>query len=434
MKFGWLLAIVACAGCVKKSEADPRTAPARAASARPHVPFGSHTFRYSPGSILPSQVDQESLDQSTARIYDQWRSRYVKAGCDAGQYRVVADGAPERVISSEAHGLSMIILVLMAGHDAHAKTYFDGMLGYFLAHQSALTDGLMAWQQDETCHDVGGDHSFSVADLDIAYSLLLADKQWGSCGARDYRSHARRLISSVARGDLHRDGRYVLFGDWVDASQTEMYDAMRPSDFVPGHFRSYQRFMGQPWWLGVIDNGYWLLETVQARYGTETGLLPDYIAQADSEQPRPASAGFLEFENANRYDGHASSIPWRLGSDFLVSGDSRARRILARLNTFMRQTALDDPANIKRGFALDGTPNLEPGTMAFTAPLGVSAMVDADNQQWLDAIWKVVADAPQQTFSDDTARLVAMLLMSSNWWPPEHGANACAASPGSESR
>jgi endo-1,4-beta-D-glucanase Y len=319
----------------------------------------------------------------------------------------------------------MILVVLMAGHDARAKLHFDGMLEYVLAHQSALTDGLMAAHQDGQCRDTRGDNSSSSGDLDIAYALLLADKQWGSCGAMDYRAHARRVVSAIGRGELHREGRYVLFGDWVDASQTRLYNGTRASDFIPGHFRSYERFMAEPWWLGVIDNGYWLLETVQATESPQAGLLPDYLEDADSEQPRAARAGFGRNEAADRYASHARRVPWRLGNDFLVSGDNRARRILERLNAFVRRHSGDDPNRIPAGFTLDGTPSASSSGMAFTAPLGVSAMVDARHQVWLDALWRHVTRAPAASFHDLTAQLMSMLSMSNNWWPPDHGANPC---------
>jgi hypothetical protein len=283
----------------------------------------------------------------------------------------------------------------------------------------------MARSQDQECRDANGANSASPGDLDIAYALLLADKQWGSCGAHDYRAHARRVISAIIRGELHRDGRYVLLGDWVDTSQLRLYNATRPSDFVPGHFRSYQRFMGEAWWLGVIDNGYWLLETVQALESPEAGLLPDYVEDADTERPRAASPGLQNNDHAGRYSLFASGVPWRLGSDFLVSGDNRARRILSRINTFVRARTNDDPTKIPAGFTLDGEPNPGPGGMAFTAPLGVSAMVHAENQSWLDAVWQVVESTRPRDFRDATAQLVSMLLMSNNWWPPEYGTDPC---------
>jgi endo-1,4-beta-D-glucanase Y len=424
----------ALAGCVKKPDPDPRTVPTGSLPMRPQQPFGHHTFDYAKGSIVPGLADRASMDQSTASAYDEWKGRYLKPGCVDGEHRVLTETGVSKVGGSEAHGYGMVIVALMAGHDPHAGTYFDGLLNYFLSHQSALTDGLMAWQQDGACRDTDGDHSFSGGDLDIAYALLLADKQWGSCGPHDYRGEARRVISAITRGELHREGRYILLGDWVDASQRRLYDTARTSDFVPGHFRSYQRFMGQSWWLGVIDNGYWLLETMQAQHSPKAGLFPEYVSNADSEHPRAALAGFRDDASAHRYALHASSVPWRLGSDFLVSGENRARRILTRLNAFVQRQAEGDPGRIGAGFSLDGTPSSESDSMMFTAPLGVSAMVAPENQAWLDAIWTRVAQAPSRSFHDDTARLISMLLMSNNWWPPEHGSDPCAHAAGSKAR
>jgi hypothetical protein len=109
----------------------------------------------------------------------------------------------------------------------------------------------------------------------------------------------------------------------------------------------------------------------------------------------------------------------------LVSGENRARRTLSQINTFVRARTTDDPTKIPAGFTLDGEPNPGPGGMAFTAPLGVSAMVHAENQSWLDAVWQVVESTRPRDFRDATAQLVSMLLMSNNWWPPEYGTDPC---------
>ena len=79
----------------------------------------------------------------------------------------------------------MIIVALMAGADPLAKSTFDGLLKYYLEHPSKRSGVLMSWAQRIVCgHDE--ESSASDGDIDIAYSLLLADAQWSSQGNINY--------------------------------------------------------------------------------------------------------------------------------------------------------------------------------------------------------------------------------------------------------
>ena len=46
--------------------------------------------------------------------------------------------------------------------------------------------------------------------------------------------------------------------------------------------------------------------------------------------------------------------------------------------------------NIVAGYWLDGDGINSFGSMAFTAPFGVAAMVDSNNQDWLNSVWNAV--------------------------------------------
>src|SRR4029077_18396448 len=49
------------------------------------------------------------------------------------------------------------------------------------------------------------------------------------------------------------------------------------------------------------------------------------------------------------------------------------------------------------------------------------AMVDAANQGWLDAIWDLMVATPLADggYYENTLKLLAMIVMSGNWWAPE---------------
>jgi hypothetical protein len=142
------------------------------------VPFGSHPHPYASGTIKPAH-SQAQLDQAVKDFYDTWKGLYLGDGCGGGRYLVLTGMANSKTVS-EAHGYGMLLAAYMAGYDSEAKTIFDGMYKYYLAHQSVNTPFLMAWSQDSACNNNQGPDSATDGDLDIAYALLLADKQWGS--------------------------------------------------------------------------------------------------------------------------------------------------------------------------------------------------------------------------------------------------------------
>ena len=393
----------------------------------PSTPFASHLVDYTAGSALPDVVSKAQLDQLTACVYDAWKARYLKAGCGDGRVYVETNTQAGNLSLSEGHGYGMVISAIMAGHDPHAKTHFDGLYRFFRDHPSSASPDLMAWYQDIACSDAEGPDSAADGDLDIAFALLLADKQWGSCGGIDYRSEAFKVISAIRSRVLDASHRYVLLGDWVNASSGKYYDATRSSDIIVDHFRSFGAVTDPATWAGLVDSSYDVITWVRDIYSFNKGLLPDFI-QNPLSLPKPAPAGFLQGSTDGTYDYNACRVPWRIGTDYLVSGDARARAEVQALTAWIEGATGGDPQKIRAGYHLDGTPS--PGssylTMAFAAPFGVAAMADQLHKPWLNALWTTIAAAPSHGYYEDTLQLMSMIVMSGNWWPPEARPSICS--------
>jgi endo-1,4-beta-D-glucanase Y len=397
-------------------------APTLATAAVPRRPFGVHSHAYAAGAIVPDHVDQATLDQAVRDFYDAWKQRYLAQGCGPGRYYVATAVDSSNLTVSEGHGYGMVLAALMAGHDPDARTIFDGMYQYFRDHPTATHPNLMSWYQRKSdCASVKGNDSASDGDLDVAYALLLADKQWGSCGAIDYLAEAKKVIGDVKDGDVDQTTHWVLLGDWVTPDDPGYYASTRTSDFMPNHYRSFWVATGDPAWTTLAGATYDLVEGMQASFAPSTGLLPDFVVDPGGG-PAPAPPNFLEGNHDGDYGYNACRTPWRLGTDFLISGAPRARAAAQRLTVWIRSATGGDPSAIRAGYRLDGTPL--PGSnylsMAFVAPLGVGAMVDASNQAWLDAIWDLVVATPitAEGYYENTLKLLAMVAMSGNWWSP----------------
>ena len=380
-------------------------------------PFGNHNFQYAAGAIVPSNRSQQQLDDAVASYYDGWKQRYLRQGCGSGRYYIIT-GTPDSQTVSEGQGYGMVITAYMAGHDPDAHAIFDGLYGYFTDHPSSNTPDLMAWSQDRNCANNQGPDSATDGDLDIAYSLYLADKQWGSAGTIDYRAAGDRVSAAILRAESNASAGFVRLGDWASAGDAH-YDATRPSDFMPDHYATF--LAGASGWGQMISGSYDIMHKVQASAAAQTGLLPDFVVRASTASPAPASANFLEGANDGDYSYNACRVPLRVGVDFVTSGEPRAHDLLAPLNAWIQQSTGGNPHNIRPGYRLSGSAlATDYESMAFTAPFGVAAMTDSANQTWLDAIWEAVEGAGPDGYYEDSLKLLSMIAMSGNWWKPEN--------------
>ncbi|PPF89752.1 chitosanase [Subtercola sp. Z020] len=265
------------------------------ADAPPTRPFGSHPVVRARGSALPPG-DAAQADAATLAAYTAWKPRHLVAGCGAGRYYVDASSStPSRVVS-EGQGYGMVVVALMAGADPAAQAEFDGLFRFAADHPSEVDSGLMAWHQDDGCASIPGDAgSATDGDLDIAFGLLLADRQWGSTGTLDYRAEALKRIAAIKRSEINPTTHLTKLGDWPSRSDAAHWFATRSSDFMTDHFLAFQTATGDPFWGEVITATDALITTVRQRYAPDTGLLPDFIVSTNTT-PKPAPAGFQEGE------------------------------------------------------------------------------------------------------------------------------------------
>ena len=392
------------------------------------------TSPYAPGSIAPT-ADQAVLDRALAEFYSEWKSFYLREGCGEGRILVRTDGdgkptyggsAKATITVSEAHGYGMLATVMMADFDPDAHRLFDGMLRFFHDHPASSDPGLMAWNQVEDCtdagDDVGGSNSATDGDLDIAYALLLAERRWGNEGAFDYGAEAQLVLRAILTHEVAQPDNILLIGDWAKAGDDATYAATtRSSDFMQSHFAAFADRTGDRRWLDLRDTIYGVIATVGEKYSPGTGLMPDFIVGLP-DKPQPAPRGFLEGEYDGAYSWNAARYPWRVGLDFLLNGDERSRKVLRPLNAWARQATLGEPERFADTYRLDGKPAPDSGRnqMAFVSMLAVSAMIDADNRDWLDALWSSMEKKPaaDEDYFGNTLKLMAMIVVTGHWAGP----------------
>jgi endoglucanase len=184
-----------------------------------------------------------------------------------------------------------------------------------------------------------------------------------------------------------------------------------------GHFRGFIGHASTNW-SQVLSAHQTLLEKMQTTYASSTGLVPDFIVGTNTT-PRPAPANFLDAPYDGSYSWNASRVPWRIGIDAAISGDTRSRNAASLISRWIRGKAGGNPNNIRAGYKLNGSALESYNDMVFMAPFAVAATVDSGGQAWLDSLWKqLVATGPTEDYYGDTLKLLVMLSVSRNWMTP----------------
>lgn len=382
----------------------------------PQIPFGSHIIPYAPGTIFPNQT-QAVLDSTAASFYDQWKSKFLIQGCGPGRYYVSAPSG-NTISISEGQGYGMTIVAMMAGHDPDAQTIFDGLYYFYQDHPSSKSPYLMSWEIVSDCSS-GDRNTATDGDLDIALALLMADRQWGSYGNINYLQAAMNMLQAIEKYELDTKTSTVLLGSFATPSSS-YWDSSRPSDFMTAHFRSFGKYLDQSVWNGVINNNYSTVSSIQTNYSPTSGLISDFVVNVPTT-PAPAPANFLGDADAGHYSENACRVPWRLSLDFLLNQNAQSKALVQVMNKWVQVSTGGNPKNIMSGYSLDGNPlaGTQPHYLQFMAPFAVSAMVDASNQQWLNALWNAIVAVPvSDAYYSNTIKTLALIILSGNYWSP----------------
>ena len=383
-------------------------------------PFPQHTAYY-PGVITPNHISSKEMDDSVISFYYQWKNRYIKKShCSDYFYVWSENSGKNRECVSEGQGYGMINVALMAGADSSAQTTFDGLFHYYIEHPSKRNKYLMSWAQGQTCRHAE-ESSASDGDIDIAYSLLLASAQWSDKGIINYDQEAKNIINAILEQEINRNTFTVLQSNSIESDSRDYFD-MRTSDFIPSQFRSFYYATKNAKWSKVMDSCYDLFSHLQKAYSPETGLVPDFI-QRINYQYRPAKKHYLESKFDGTYNYNACRVPWRMATDFITHGDVRAKQFVEPINQWIRKTTANNPDNISAGYTLDGDDlkNRHFEALSFISSFAVSAMVDIQNQEWLNRLWDYIIQFKLQDFDyyDNSIKMLDLIILSHHYWKPD---------------
>ncbi len=369
--------------------------------------------------INPSNQTVTEQNTAVTDFYDYWEGAYLRVANTGGYYVHGASTNGSGKGTSESHGYGMLLTVLMAGYDADAQTKFDGLFDFFDDHRSYINSQLMGWFIDDSESGPAPlEYKYSSAadgDMDIAYALLLADKQWGSLGTIDYMAEATDMINngllvSIYNSTSHR----IMLGDW-DANQ----NTTRSSDWMTGHLRAYEKATGNSDWSNAIAEIYTMVDEING-LNNNSGLMPDFVTSDPAEADHNGENGTGE-SNPGDYYYNSARTPMRLALDYIHNGNTDAKEASDTLTTWVRDQIGGgvDFDYYYSGYEIDGTVLTNAGgpSTVFIAPVVVAASVDAANQDVVNAGWSYIS-TKQESYFEDSINLLSMLILTGNWWAP----------------
>ena len=369
-------------------------------------------FQMGGAVIKPNDRNQNDLNNDVIAKYNNYKTRYLKQA-SGGKYYILATGngkvdCGNTQTISEAHGYGMIIFALMAGYDNEAKTIFNGMNALRKAQKSSSNSSLMSWVVcDVNANSATPDDAATDGDLDNAYALLLAYRQWGD---QSYLTDAQNLIGAIKQSEMSGQTKRTKLGDWSSSHYNT-----RSSDWMPGHFRAFREATNDDFWREAADTVYKLLGQVSNQ---TTGLMPDFVTGTN---PVPdADGGGTHEDNAQHYSYNACRVPWRIATDYAHHGTPAAKTQIDKISAWLKTATNGQPNQIKDGYQLNGTALGGYNALEFTAPFASGMIANSANQTFLNSIYNAIrANNPGNGDEYGAGiQLLNMLLISGNWWAP----------------
>jgi endo-1,4-beta-D-glucanase Y len=372
------------------------------ATEQSHYPFPQN--RQSGRCTYPS--DYSNTDVQAA--YTQWKKDLVTSNGADGHLRVqrtASDGVdgcrPLGSTVSEGIGYGMLAAVYM-----NDEALFDGL---WLFEQGNLDgNGLMNWAPEGSGANCGG--AATDADEDMAFALVMADKQWGGQGAtsQPYQQSAIDMIGRIWNTEVFQS-KWLRAGDGDWATNTNV----NVSYLAPAYYKVFGNIdpNASHAWSAVVDQSYATIADSLSGNGNQTdGLVPAWCDDSSQSTCRPGSPGTYQYD--------ACRTPFRIGLDWCWFGEPRALAYIEKTSAFFAGVGA---AHIADGYALNGTPMpAHTGQLAaaFVGPAAVGAMGAAAYQGFLNDAYAEVATGKLLAggaYYEESWTLMALLMMTGNF-------------------
>ena len=407
------------------------------ASSTAKFPFPQN--RQNSNCIYPTAYKNEDVQA----VYTAWKNDLVTnqgvgANCTSC-FRIRRPAEPGLQVNStvsEGIGYGMIIAVYM-----NDQPLFDGLWRYALAHTWSSPNGstlLMNWYiaSDGTvasAADGGQDGSGAAtdADEDIAWGLVMADRQWGGKGSltdKTYLAYAQQLLSDIWTWETINYNLPKNGSSWGDTN------CLNISYFAPAYYRVFATVANNAQWLNnAVPYIYQVIsQNLNATNGNQNnGLVPGFSTSTGAT----ANCGQYSPVEPHNYQYDACRTPFRIGLDACWNNDPNAVSYVGKTSSFF--STRGGASKIVDGYGLDGTPQPQnangtyysqnpSGTLnglsaAFIGPAAVGAMpvqAGQNYQSFVDGAYNLIRPNDMWCggqYYDESWTMLSMLMLTGNF-------------------
>lgn len=233
---------------------------------------------------------------------------------------------------SEGQAYGMLRAVLM-----NDRKIFNECLAWTeaeLSRKKSDGDRLLAWHYEHG--KVTDTKSASDADIDYAYSLILASRKWND---KSCLTLALEVLKSVLEHETAmNNGRLYLLPWPKHHIYPDKVFSQNPSYYAPSHFKLFFEVTGDKRWLELVDTTYYLLGRLLEEPGDfkTAQLVPDWITLDSQGNISEVPA------KTDVYGWDAVRIPLRIAADYYLYGDSRALGVLRLFSAYFEKEYSDE--------------------------------------------------------------------------------------------
>jgi endo-1,4-beta-D-glucanase Y len=333
-------------------------------------------------------------------LYNTWKARYVtSSGCPSGTQRVQSPEAIQgyyNATCSEGQAYGMLLAVYLDD-----ETLFDNLYKYKQNKSASKTPShLMPWIIDSNGNIID-QNSASDADLDIAFALLMADKQWGSGGTLNYYNLALTEIDDIRNYDIATDNHLKPGDNWDNWEY--------PSYFMPAYFKVFREVDASH--ASKWDSVYSTCNThIDTGRNDSNGLIGEILntnGTARSDDPCSSSC------DGRKYKYNSCRVPWRYAMEYVWNGVDPVNEVSLLANFFNNI----GPSNVRDGYwvssgAVEGSYH----NAAFTGPAGCSLMRSSTYQTQLNNFYQeTISFNVTESYYNGTLQLLTLLLMAGDF-------------------
>lgn len=242
----------------------------------------------------------------------------------------VVDRAGGGVTTSEGQSYGLLRAVWMDDRDT-----FERVRTWTVANlQGNDPARLPAWKWGQLPDGTWGildANPASDADILIAYALLLGARRWADPSMNAQALTLLELVWSTETA-LVGEHRVLLPGPWAGGKPILQ---VNPSYYAPTAFRVFQALDPAHDWKALVDDTYWMLDTVQRT----DGLPPDWAwidAATGALVPPPEGEGAKV-----AFGFEAFRVAWFMAAEAKWYDEPRARAVLARMDSLRERWQRD---------------------------------------------------------------------------------------------